>query len=284
MVFRALFMFFAVVAHVDLVVGQTGYQNEIAEWRKNHAAEVAGEEGWLTLAGLFWLKEGVNTVGPGRGYDIQLTENFNGDQYGSIVAKGNKATLRRKDGDVETSTELSTDENGNKPTKITIGSQTFYVINREGKLAVRLRDTNYKARKSFQGLHWFPVDAKYRVTARFIPSPKEMLIANVLGGNFKMKSPGLLNFTISGRRVSLRAVESDKGLFLIFKDLTSRSTSYGAGRFLYAEMPKNGKVVLDFNKAENPPCAYTTFATCPLPPAENRLRVSIPAGEKRYSH
>jgi uncharacterized protein (DUF1684 family) len=133
-------------------------------------------------------------------------------------------------------------------------------------------------------LKWFDFDRRYRVVAKFerFPEEKEILVANVLGGNFRMKSPGILTFRLRGRRYSLQPVTEGDKLLIVFRDLTSRSETYGAGRFLYAKPDEKGRVVLDFNKAENPPCAFTTFATCPLPPPQNRLRIRIPAGEKRF--
>src|SRR5205085_359946 len=138
----------------------------------------------------------------------------------------------------------------------------------------------------FKGLHWFPIDDSYKVTAIFeqLDTPKEILIPNVLGSSFKMKSPGTLKFKIGGKAYSLQPVEEGDHLFIIFRDLSSKTETYGAGRFLYADKPVNGRVTLDFNKSENPPCAFTSFATCPLPPPQNRLDVAINAGEKRYDH
>ncbi|HVE56713.1 MAG TPA: DUF1684 domain-containing protein, partial [Pyrinomonadaceae bacterium] len=133
-----------------------------------------------------------------------------------------------------------------------------------------------------------PVDKDYKIKAKFeaFDVPKEVLIPNVLGGNFKMKSPGILRFKLNGKKYALEPVleEGSDKLFIIFRDATSRAETYGAGRFLYAEKAENGKVILDFNKAENPPCAFTSFATCPLPPPQNRLEVEIKAGEKRYGN
>ena len=123
-----------------------------------------------------------------------------------------------------------------------------------------------------------------RVTATLeaYPAPEDVLVPNQIGSTYKYQAPGILKFKLKGKDVSLMPVIEDDHLFIIFRDMTSRSATYGAGRFLYADMPKDGKVVLDFNKAENPPCAYTKFATCPLPPQQNRLTISIPAGEKKY--
>jgi uncharacterized protein len=279
-------VFFAISANA-----QTDYAKEIEKWRVDHEAELKTDNGWLTVAGLFWLKDGVNTIGAGSGYDIELTENFKG-KFGEINFQNGAANLRVENG-VEASNDgkniselgLVSDEKG-KPSVIQTGSQTFYLIKRENRFGIRLKDKNSKERTNFTGLKWFPISEKYKVEAEFevFDAPKEVLIPNVLGGNFKMKSPGVLRFKLNGKKYALEPVLEDGSdeLFIIFRDATSRKETYGAGRFLYAKKPENGKVILDFNKSENPPCAFTSFATCPLPPPQNRLNVEIKAGEKRF--
>jgi uncharacterized protein (DUF1684 family) len=278
----------------SFAAAQAVYVAEIEKWRAGREAELKKEDGWLTAAGLFWLKEGVNTVGAGPGYDIELTGNFKAGKFGEIEFAGGAARLKVESG-VEAlhegkpvaSIALVSDEGG-KPSIIRTGSQTFYLIKRENRYGIRLKDQNSRERTDFKGLKWFPVDPNWRVTARFEPfaEPKEILIPNVLGGNFRMKSPGVLKFKLRGKSYTLEPVteEGREGLFVIFRDASSRAETYGAGRFLYTEKPIGGKVVLDFNKAENPPCAFTAFATCPLPPPQNRLEVEIKAGEKRYGN
>jgi hypothetical protein len=163
----------------------------------------------------------------------------------------------------------------------------FYLIRREDRFGIRLKDNQSKARVAFKGLNWFPLNLSYRVPAHLeaLPEPKELMVPNVLGGHFKMKSPGLLRFALQGQEFSLRPVLQDDGsLFIIFRDASNSSETYSAGRFLNADKPVNGQTTLDFNKAENPPCAFTPFATCPLPPEGNDLPVAIKAGEKRYEH
>jgi len=265
------------------------YKKEIDTWRAAHEAELRKDDGWLTVAGLFWLKEGLNTIGKGDAYDIALTNNFKGNKLGEIESKEGKAILKVEpgvdattDGKPVSTIELATDDPG-PPTKIKTGSQTFYLIKREeDRYGIRLKDSDAPARKNFGGEHWFPVDENYRVTGTFEPfeAAREVEIPNVLGGTFKMKSPGIVRFKIDGKEFSLQPViEDDKQLFFIFKDLSSRDQTYAAGRFMYTDNPVGGKVTLDFNKAENPPCAFTEFATCPLPPPQNRLDIDIKAGE-----
>ena len=272
---------------------QIDYIKEIEKWRSEQESDLKKDDGWLTVAGLFWLKDGVNTVGAGPGFDVRLTDNFKQGKFGEIEFRNGAATLKveggveaQSDGKKISTIELASDEKG-KPTKIQTGSQTFYLIKREERFGIRLKDKNSEARLAFKGLHWFPIDESYKVTARFeaFPTPQEVRIPNVLGGNFKMKSPGLLKFSLKEKEYSLQpVVEEDDKLFIIFSDASNLTETYTGGRFLYAEKPVNGQVVLDFNQAVNPPCAFTHFATCPLPPSQNDLPVAIKAGEKRYDH
>jgi uncharacterized protein (DUF1684 family) len=272
---------------------QTDYIKAVEIWRSDEESDLKKETGWLTVAGLFWLKEGINTVGVGPDFDVRLTDNFKQGKFGEIDFKNGVAVLKvesgveaQSDGKSILTIDLVSDEKG-KPTEIRTGSQTFFLIRREDRFGIRLKDSKSKARLAFKGQHWFPIDESYKVTARFeaLPEPKELMVPNVLGGFFKMKSPGILKFAFKGKECSLQPVtEEDGSLFIIFSDKSNLSETYKAGRFLHADKPVNGEAVLDFNKAENPPCAFTPFATCPLPPPQNSLDVEIKAGEKRYDH
>jgi uncharacterized protein (DUF1684 family) len=272
---------------------QTDYITAIEKWRSEREAKLKEDTGWLTVAGLFWLKEGINTVGAGENFDVQLTDNFKRGKFGTIDFKGGKAILQvakgveaQSDGKSVSTIDLVSDEQG-KPTEIRTGTQTFFLIKREARFGIRLKDSQSEARRNFKGLHWFPIDETYKVTARLeaFPESKEIAVPNVLGGNSKMKSPGMLKFSFKGKECSLQPVFEDDGtLFIIFSDRSSRNETYKSGRFLYADKPTNREVILDFNKAENPPCAFTPFATCPLPPPGNSLDLEIKAGEKRYDH
>src|ERR1044072_164216 len=272
----------------------TDYVKAIEKWRSDEETNLKKETGWLTVAGLFWLKEGINTVGAGPDFDVRLTDNFKKGKFGEIDFKNGVASLKVEDGvetqsdgqSISTTIQLVSDEKG-KPTEIRTGTQTFYLIKRDDRFGIRLKDSNSKARRAFKGQHWFPIDESYKVTARFeaFPEPKEVMVPNVLGGKFKMKSPGTLKFSLKGKEYSLQpVVEEDETLFIIFSDKSNADQTYTSGRFLYADKPVNGKTVLDFNKAKTPPCAFTPFATCPLPPEGNNLDVAIKAGEKRYDH
>ncbi|MEO5721423.1 MAG: DUF1684 domain-containing protein [Chthoniobacterales bacterium] len=281
-----------VLGSLGAVLAQSDYVEAIEKSRSERETNLKKENGWLTLAGLFWLKDGVNTVGTGAKFDVRLTDNFQG-AFGEIDFKNGVATLKvasgveaTSDGKPVSTLDLVSDEKGN-PTEIRVGSQMFYLIQREDRFGIRLKDSQSKARLAFKGLNWFPVDESYRVPAQLetYPEPKEVMVPNVLGGHFKMKSPGRLRFALQGQEYSLQPVLNDDGsLFIIFRDASNLSETYEAGRFLDADKPVDGKTTLDFNQAENPPCAFSRYATCPLPPKGNDLSVAIKAGEKRYEH
>lgn len=267
------------------------YVHEIEGWRAQREEGLRAPDGWLSVVGLHWLREGTNTIGSAEGSDIRLplsapprvgTIEFSRGRAVIRVAPG--VTVKSKDAPI-TELELHSDHQG-KPDLLAVGPITLYVIERGGRHALRIKDTESPRRRQFRGLEWYPVRESYRVQARFTPydPPKKIPIANVLNTVEPMPSPGYVTFHLGGRELRLDPVleEPDaKELFFIFKDMTAGKETYPAGRFLYAEMPKDGQVVLDFNKAYSPPCAFTSFATCPLPPRQNRLDVRIEAGEKK---
>jgi uncharacterized protein len=267
------------------------YVHEIEGWRAKREEGLRAPDGWLSVVGLHWLREGTSTVGSAEDSDIRLplpapprvgTIDFTNGKAVIHVAPG--VTVRSQDKPV-TELELHSDKGG-KPDVLAIGPVSMYVIERGGRHALRVKDAESAQRRSFRGLEWYPVREDLRIRARFTPydPPKKIPIANVLNTVEPMPSPGYVTFHLGGRQLRLDPVleEPDaKELFFIFKDTTAGKDTYPAGRFLYAEMPKNGQVVLDFNKAYSPPCAFTSFATCPLPPRQNRLDVRIEAGERK---
>jgi uncharacterized protein len=169
--------------------------------------------------------------------------------------------------------------------RVHVGRLNMQVILRGGKFGVRLRDPESEGRRRFHGIESYPAAESWRLTARFVSEPRKIPILNVLGQTEDSDCPGYAAFQIHGREYRMYPILEEPGakeLFYIFRDLTSGKETYGAGRFLYSALPENGHVVLDFNKAYNPPCAFTPYATCPLPPRENRLNVRVEAGEKKY--
>lgn len=264
------------------------YRKRITEWRKEQEADLKKENGWLSVAGLFWLAEGENSLGTNSAAKVRLPAGSAPTDAGNLtlekshvtlhLAEGVKATCQGKP---ITTMEMRSDTSG-MPDQVTIGALTLTVIQRGKRIGIRLYDNDSHARRKFTGQRWFPVEPAYRITAQFIPydPPRKVAITNVLGDTQDMPNPGYVVFTIQGKRCRLEAQSAGDGLFFNFRDGTSGKTTYPAGRFLDAPKPVGGKVILDFNQAVNPPCAFTEFATCPLPPQANHLSVSIPAGEQ----
>ncbi|QSQ12672.1 DUF1684 domain-containing protein [Myxococcus landrumensis] len=258
-------------------------------WHEQRLQRLQAEDGWLSLVGLFWLKEGEQTAGSAPDSALDFPDNTPA-KLGTFTRKGNTATFQpapgvqlTRNGQPFTGGELKSDETGS-PDVVQLGSLNFHVIQRGDKLGVRVKDSESPARKQFHGIPTYPASAAWKVTARFEPAatPRTLQVPNVLGTTEEMKAPGVLVFTVDGKEHRLTPVEDGSNkLFVIFADETNRDSTYGAGRFLYADMPKDGQVVLDFNRAYNPPCAFTRFATCPLPPRGNRLALRVEAGEKR---
>jgi hypothetical protein len=272
----------------------SGYVAEIEAWRKARVERLLADDGWFTVAGLFWLKDGSSSFGTDPRNDIVLPVGSAPGHAGEFRHDNGRTTVVFAPGVVGTvngnggvsRAALATDATGS-PDTVVLGRLSMMVIERGDRYGVRLRDKEAPARRAAAaaGLHYFAVVEAYRVIARFVPDAKSLSIANVLGQIQPYRSPGYVELLIGGRELRLRPVlESDdaRELFFIFRDETSGRETYGAGRFLYTDLPRDGRVVLDFNKAVNPPCAYTPYATCPLPPPENRLPVRIEAGERDY--
>lgn len=248
---------------------------EISAWKKERTKEIASERGWLAVSGLFWLNPGENVAGTRPSAVVKLPD---GPAVAGVFARtGPVVTWKPADGPSKVI------ESDTAPWKQ--GRAWLQLLKRQDRIGLRMWDAQNARKLAFQGLKYFALDPKYRVTGRFTPHAKPMKIeiANVLGQVNEMETPGVVDFEIDGQTYRLTPVyeTSEKvDLFYIFRDETAAKTTYGAGRFLHGPHPaKDGSVVLDFNKAYSPPCAFTDFATCPLPPAANRIRVAIPAGE-----
>ncbi|HXI14094.1 MAG TPA: DUF1684 domain-containing protein [Thermoanaerobaculia bacterium] len=265
--------------------------DDVETWRAKRLSRLAADDGWLTLAGLYWLEEGANRVGSAPGSEVLLPRGAS--TAGVMRRRGDEVRFEPagdsgisvKDKPVQSMVLVS--DKKDEPTILRSGPVSFYLIERGDRIGVRVKDTESNARKSFKGIEMFPVDPRWNVEATFEPynPPKEIPILNIIGIVETMRSPGQLKFAINGRQLTLDPVteEGSDELFIIFKDATSGRSTYGAGRYLYASMPdKGGKVQMNFNKSYNPPCAFTPFATCPLPPLQNRLPIEIPAGEKLF--
>jgi uncharacterized protein (DUF1684 family) len=275
------------------------YVRQIESWRRERLQRLTADGGWLTVAGLFWLKPGANSFGADAANDIVLPAHSAPARAGAFVLEKGQVRIEvRPDaavtlgGKAVTRTNLRSDKDGAAPDVLSLGALTLQIIDRGGRLGVRLKDMKSPARAEFKGLQYFPIDPRFRIVATFVPNAKPVSIdvPNVLGMVESMPSPGTAAFTIPGvpsdKPLMLAAVlePGETQLFFIFRDQTAAKTTYGAGRFLYADPPVDGKVVLDFNRAYSPPCAFTAHATCPMPPANNRLPVPIEAGEKFAGH
>lgn len=238
-----------------------------------------------------WLREGSNTVGSDPRSDVALPSGPR--DAGLVELRDGKVRLHLRPevsatiNDKPLREAVLADDRGGRPDLVKIGGLTLFIIERSGRFAIRLKDKNSPMRRSFQGMVWFPVNRAWRVAARFTPDAHPMTVSTAVGGREDYTSPGYVVFEMKGRRFRLTPVlETPRArqLFFNFKDRTSGKGTYPAGRFLYTDLPVGGTVVLDFNRAENPPCAVTPYATCPLPPKENRLDLAIEAGERYQGH
>lgn len=253
------------------------FDSDIAAWRQKREASLRSDNGWLTLTGLFWLHDGANSFGRGPSNEIALEDGP--PHAGTFNLQGGKVTVSMA-GNTRAVEPDSADV-------VKAGRLNLYVIKRGDKYGIRVKDPESKARREFHGLDYFPADERYRVTARWVAEPRHIPILNILGQTEDSDCPGYAVFQLNGKDLKLYPIietPGDKELFYIFRDQTAGKETYGAGRFLYSAMPQDGKVVLDFNKAYNPPCTFSPYATCPLPPPENRLPIRIEAGEKKYGH
>jgi uncharacterized protein len=273
----------------------TAYAKEIEQYRAQRVTDLKSETGWLTLIGLFWLKEGENKFGSDLKNEIVLPKAKVKPFTGVLVLKDGRVKLEAPiqsgltaQNQTVTSLDLKSDADG-KPTVFNLGSLTFQIIKRSDKFALRVRDKESADRANFAGIESYPADLTWRIEAQFerYDPPKPLAIMNVLNMESDEHSPGAVRFEVDGKTYRLDAVsEADEPrLFMIFADQTNGRETYGAGRYLYVDPPdSSGRVVIDFNKAYSPPCAFTNFATCPLPPDQNRLPLSIQAGEKYSGH
>jgi uncharacterized protein len=259
------------------LLAATDYQTEIAQWRSQREEGLKRDGGWLSVAGLFWLHEGANPFGKDPGNEIVLPD-------GAARA----GVFELHDGKVTVKMEGATRELWPDSLDVAkVGRLSLFVIKRSDKYGIRLKDPDSQYRREFHGIETYPAKEEYKVKAKWVAAPEKIPILNVIGQTESMDSPGYAVFLLQGQEYRLRPyleTPDAKELFYVFRDQTSAKETYGAGRFLYSAMPADGRVVLDFNKAYNPPCAFTPYATCPLPPPENRLAVRIEAGEKKYGH
>ena len=265
------------------------------KWRAQREARLKADDGWLSVAGLFWLHDGANRFGSDPLADIVLpspapadagTFDFHDGETVVHVASGVPVMVNGKRVETATLRPDADPKFDEKLDQITLGDLTLYIHASGSRYAVRLLDKNSRLRKVFTTLRWFPVDPAYRVVAQYVPydKPKIITVQNIMGDFTPTQIPGYVSFELQGQplRLDVESNAPDPGLSITFRDLTSGKETYGAARFLVTDNPKDGKVVLDFNEAYNPPCAYNPYTTCPLPTPQNRLHVRVAAGEMTY--
>jgi uncharacterized protein (DUF1684 family) len=271
------------------------YLNEIQSWQQKRIESLKSPTGWLNLAGLFWLDEGENTAGADSSTAIIFPKNKAPDFIGSFILHDSTVTFTARSGvpvmldDSVVTTITMRNDTESDPTKLSLGTLSWTIIKRGEKYGARLRDYDHPALQNFAGVETFPIDSTWRIEATFEPNnpPKLIAIQTVLNTINEEPSPGAVVFKINGKTYRLDATGkmTDKELFVIFADQTNGRETYGAGRYIYVPTPdETGKMIIDFNKAYNPPCAFTAYATCPLPPEQNKLPVRITAGEKNFAH
>jgi uncharacterized protein (DUF1684 family) len=265
---------------------QNLYEKEIATFRQTRIDSLKHENGYLNLSGLFWLKEGENTIGADPKNDFNFPAEHSDSFLGKIVL--NKGVVRFKSSKANQVFSLGqpvTDMIIFQDKKVVVlehKSLRWFIIKRGDKYALRLRDLDGEYVRNFKGITYFPLDPSWRIIAKFVPTKgKQLRITDITGRTFLEDSPGVLHFTKGGKKFTLEAGGTMDEFFIVFGDLTNKKSTYGGGRFLYANAPdKDGNVILDFNKSLNPPCEFTPFATCPLPTKENKMNVEVGAGEK----
>lgn len=263
------------------------YVEKIKEWQIKRISGLKSEEGWLNLAGLFWLNEGVNTIGSDSKNNIRFPENHAADFLGKLILQNGVVTYEASPNAEVTLNNIQIKNSElfpykGQPIVLTYKTLRWFIIQRGDRYAVRLRDLEGDYLKNFKGIETFPINEKWRLKSRFVPSEgKKLKIVDIIGTSYEVDSPGKLFFIINGKEYSLDATGTKEHLHFVFADASNNHETYGGGRFLDADTPDSeGNIYLDFNKSYNPPCAFTPYATCPIPTKENTLTISIKAGEK----
>ncbi|MBL8243468.1 MAG: DUF1684 domain-containing protein [Rhodanobacteraceae bacterium] len=268
------------------------HEQEVAAWRTGRIERLTAPDGWLSLVGLHWVPAGAaQTVGNGEGNQVDLgigPEHLGRIEWADgkpwfLVADGVGATVA---GEPATRVELLP-ELANAPVVVRFGSASLQMLQRGEKFALRIKDSEASTRLKFSGIPHFDVDPSWRIEARFerYPEPRTIEVATVVGTLEAYPNPGRIVFERDGKthRIEALVEEGTEQYFLIIADRSSGKETYGMARYLYAGPPEGDRIVVDFNKAYNPPCAFTAYATCPMPPEGNRLDLYVSAGEKKYA-
>jgi len=286
-----IYSLISVSCQEDLVQNaDPAYLSEIEQWHAKRVGNLKKENSWLNLVGLFWLKPGENKFGSANDNDIVFPDKA--PKYiGTLVLSDSIVTVKIIKGikvlsdSVEVTEMILQNDLSGKPTTLSLGSFKWFIIKRGERYGVRLRDLEAPLVKEFKGIERFPVNKAWRIEAAMVPyiPPKKIMVPNIIGDSEEEVVSGKLVFKREDKEFSLDPIDSGDRLFIIFADETNGKSTYGAGRFLYTDKADStGKVIVDFNKAYNPPCAFTKYATCPLPPDQNRLEIKITVGEKSF--
>jgi uncharacterized protein (DUF1684 family) len=285
-----MFLTHLLVFFLFVSFGDSDYKSEIKQWHTKREQDLKSEEGWLNLAGLFWLKEGGNTFGSDASNDLVFPKGKCPAFMGKFFLENGQVRMEVLN-DIEVKSQEKSIENDiifSTPTsfvKLQYQSLRWFVIKRGDKYGIRLKDLEHPALQNFTGIKMFPIHEKWKIKARVIPAQtdKKIAITDIIGTISMQPLAGTVVFELQGKQYEIEAIDNGKDLFIIFADPTNKKNTYGAGRFLYVPKPDNeGYTTIDFNKSINPPCAFTEFATCPLPPKQNFLSIAIKAGEKKY--
>ena len=281
-----LLTFFVFLVSFAAFSQQNLYEKEMAAFRQIRIDSLQHENGYLNLSGLFWLKEGENTIGADPKNDFNFPAEHSDSFLGKIVLNNGVVRFKSSQANQVFSSGQAVSEmiifQDKKVVVLEHKSLRWFIIKRGEKYALRLRDLDGEYVRNFKGITYFPLDPSWRIIAKFVPTQgKQLRITDITGRTFLEDSPGVLHFTKGGKKFTLEAGGTMDEFFIVFGDLTNKKSTYGGGRFLYANAPdKDGNVILDFNKSLNPPCEFTPFATCPLPTKENKMNVEVEAGEK----
>lgn len=267
------------------------YLDEVERWHAARIERLAAPNGWLSLVGLEWLNPGANTLGSASGNDIVVAKapahlgTITWRDDGTLELVLDPAAAASVDGE-RVARAVLRDDRDSAPSIVAFDTVNFIVLDRSGRKGLRIRDNAAPTRSGFRGIERYPVDPAWRIVADWIPHdpPFQLATSTVIGTIESYPAPGSAVFRRDGELITLYPVlevPGDTQLFLMFADLTSGAETHGAARFLYADLPQGDKIVLDFNLAYNPPCAFTPYATCPLAPPENRMALRVTAGEKK---
>jgi uncharacterized protein (DUF1684 family) len=267
------------------------HRAEIDKWHAKRLEDVKAPNGWLNLIGLYWLEPGINTFGSGADNDLVFLNTTLPPKGGQFLLKGDTVTLIAEKGVLiksaaDTISNAVVFHAASKVNKVLeYGTIRWNIIKRDDKVGVRVRDLASKAVTDFKGVERFPVDINWRLPARFEKgdSLRTIEVTNIIGQTVAQPSPGTIVFTVNDVEHRLDVMEGNEEFFIVFADATTGNETYGGGRFIYVKKPDaEGNTIIDFNKAYNPPCVFSPYATCPLPPPQNHLKLKVVAGEKSY--